>query len=63
MVLLRAASNNQETKADVLIIPQIAQIRPDRLNQGRDCQQKGEEAARAKIDEIKQLVSDRPPLL
>jgi NTE family protein len=62
MVLLRAASNNQETKADVLIIPQIAHIRPDRLNQGRDCQQKGEEAARAKIDEIKQLVSDKPQL-
>ena len=58
MVLLRAASNNQEHKPDVLIIPEIAHIRPDRLNQARDCQEKGEEAARSKIDEIRRLVSE-----
>lgn len=58
MVLLRAASNSQEHKADVLIIPEIAHIRPDRLGQARDCQQLGEKAAWAKIEEIKKLVSD-----
>lgn len=58
MLLLRVASNNQNHTADVLIVPQIAHIRPDRLNQGKDCQEKGEAAARAKIDEIKRLVSD-----
>lgn len=58
MVLLREVSNNQNNKADVLIIPEIAHIRPDRLSQRKDCQQKGEEAARLKIDEIKKLISD-----
>jgi NTE family protein len=58
MVLLRAASNNQKHKADVLIVPEIAHIRPDKLNQARDCQERGEEAALAKIDEIKKRISD-----
>ena len=58
MVLLRAASNNQTHKADVLLVPEIKHIRPDRLNQAKDCQKRGEEAALAKIDEIKKLVSD-----
>lgn len=60
MVLLRAASNNQQHKADVMIVPEIAHIRPDRLNQGKDCQEKGEEAARAAIAEIKRLINDTP---
>jgi NTE family protein len=59
MVLLRAASNNQTHKADVMIVPEIAHIRPDRLNQGRECQERGEESALAKIEEIKSLVSDK----
>jgi NTE family protein len=61
MVLLRAASNNQTHQANVMIIPEIAHIRPDKLNQGKDCQKRGEEAALAKIDEIKRLISDTRP--
>jgi len=58
MVLLRAVSSNQKHKADVMIIPEIAHIRPDRLSQREDCQRLGEEATRSKIDEIKRLISD-----
>lgn len=58
MVLLRAVSSNQNNKGDVMIVPEIAHIRPDRLNQREDCQLRGEEAARSKIDEIKRLISD-----
>ena len=58
MILLREVSNNQNNKADVMIIPEIPHIRPDRLSQREDCQRLGEEATRSKIDEIKQLVSD-----
>jgi NTE family protein len=57
MILLRAASNNQTHKPNVLIVPDIAHIRPDRLNQRMDCLERGEEAARAAIDEIKQVIS------
>jgi NTE family protein len=57
MTLLRAASNNQTSKADVTIMPQIAHIRPDRLGQSVDCMRLGEDAAREKIEEIKEAVS------
>ena len=59
MVLLRAASKNQNHKADVLLVPEISHIRPDRLNQGRDCQERGEQAALSVLDEIKRLISDK----
>jgi len=57
MVLLRSATDNQANKADLTIIPEIAHIRPDRLSQREECQRLGEEAARARIDEIKSLIS------
>lgn len=60
MVLLRAASNSQDNKADVLLVPEIAHIRPDRLSQAKDCQERGEKIARAMIEDIKRLVSDTP---
>jgi NTE family protein len=58
MTLLRAAVDNQEYKADVVITPEIAHIRPDRLNHRDECFALGEAAARAQIDEIKRLISD-----
>jgi NTE family protein len=58
MILLRAASGNQKHEAEVLIVPEIAHIRPDRLNQRKDCQQLGETAARRAIDEIKKIISE-----
>jgi NTE family protein len=65
MILLRAASTNQINKPDVLVVPDIAHIRPDRLNQRTDCLQRGEAAARSAIDEIKKVIGDRnsEPLL
>lgn len=57
MVMLRSACENQQNKADVLIIPKIAHIRPDKLNQREDCLLLGQEAARSKIDEIKQIIN------
>jgi NTE family protein len=57
MVLVRSLTDNQQNTADLTIVPDIAHIRPDRLNQREDCLRLGEEAARAKIDEIKRLIS------
>jgi NTE family protein len=57
MVMLRSACENQQNKADVLIIPKIAHIRPDKLNQREDCLRLGEESARSKIEEIKQIIN------
>ncbi|HYJ90080.1 MAG TPA: patatin-like phospholipase family protein [Pyrinomonadaceae bacterium] len=59
MTLLRATSDTQNHKADVVIIPEIAHIRPDRMNEREECFHLGEDAARAKIDEIKRLISDQ----
>jgi NTE family protein len=59
MILLRAASTNQVHEPDVLIVPDIAHIRPDRLNQRQDCLERGEQAARAAIDKIKKLIGDQ----
>ena len=58
MTLLRAASDRDKVKADVVIVPKIAHIRPDRMRQKEDCLRLGEEAARALIREIRRLVSD-----
>jgi hypothetical protein len=57
MVMLRSACESQQDKADVMIVPKIAHIRPDKLSQREDCLRLGEEAARAKIDEIKQIIN------
>jgi NTE family protein len=57
MVMLRSACENQQHKADVVIVPPIAHIRPDKLNQREECLRRGEEAARSKIEEIKQIIS------
>jgi NTE family protein len=59
MILLRSASGNQHQKADIMIVPKIAHIRPDRLNQARECQELGEQAALEMIDDIKRLVSEK----
>jgi NTE family protein len=57
MVMLRSACENQQNKADVMIIPEIAHIRPDKLNQREECLRLGEEAARSQIEEIKRVIS------
>jgi NTE family protein len=56
MLLLRTAGKSQHYRADVVIIPQIAQLRPDEIGKMQEFIKLGEDAAREKIDEIKRLV-------
>ncbi len=58
MMLLRAASRAHHYRADVVIIPQIAHIRPDEIGKIDELVKAGEEAALEKIDEIKRLIAD-----
>jgi NTE family protein len=56
MLMLRSASKSHHYRADAVIIPQIAHLRPDEIGKMEEFIRLGEEAARDKIDEIKQLV-------
>ncbi len=56
MMLLRAASKAHHYRADVVIIPNIAHLRPDEIGKMDEFIRAGEEAALEKIDEIKQLI-------
>ncbi len=56
-ILLRTATKGQQHDADITLLPRIAHIRPDRLNQNEDCRLRGEEIARENIEELKRLVS------
>lgn len=56
MMLLRAASKAHHYRADVVIIPQIAHLRPDEIRKMDEFVRLGEEAAREKMDEIKKLI-------
>jgi NTE family protein len=59
MLMLRVASKAHHYRADVVIIPQIAHLRPDELGKMDEFIKAGEEAALAKIDEIKALMGER----
>ena len=59
MILLRAASKAHHYRADIVIIPKIAHIRPDEIGKMDDLVKAGEEAALEKIDEIKKLISEK----
>jgi len=56
MMLLRAASKAHHYRADIVIIPQIAHLRPDEISKMDEFIKAGEEAALEKIDEIKGLI-------
>ena len=56
MMLLRAASRNQHYKADVVIVPEIAHLRPDQISKRDEFIALGEVAAREKIDQIRSLI-------
>ncbi|HXH70180.1 MAG TPA: patatin-like phospholipase family protein [Pyrinomonadaceae bacterium] len=56
MMLLRTAGKHQHYRADVVIIPQIAHLRPDEIGKMNEFIKAGEAAALEKIDEIKRLV-------
>jgi NTE family protein len=59
MMLLRTASKHQHYRADIVIIPKIAHLRPDAIAKMDEFIKAGEEAAIEKIDEIKALI-DKP---
>ncbi|MEP6902355.1 MAG: patatin-like phospholipase family protein [Actinomycetota bacterium] len=58
MMLLRTAGKSQHYRADVVIIPNIAHLRPDEIGKMDEFIKLGEDAAREKIEEIKQLVNE-----
>ncbi len=59
MMLLRAASKAHHYRADVVIIPKIAHLRPDEIGKMDELIKAGEEAALEKIDEIKALINQK----
>jgi len=52
MTLLRVSASYQGDKADIVIIPPIAHLRPDQIRKREEFFPLGEAAAREKIDEI-----------
>ncbi len=56
MMLLRTAGKAQHYRADAVIIPDIAHLRPDEIGKMSEFIEAGEKAAREKIDEIKKLI-------
>lgn len=62
MMLLRAASKAHHYRANIVITPQIAHLRPDEISKMDEFIKAGEAAALEKIDEIKKLMfSDEVP--
>lgn len=60
MMMIRTASRNQHYRADVVIEPRIAHIRPDELGKRDELVELGEKAALEKIDEIRDLLQPSP---
>jgi NTE family protein len=56
MMLLRTASKAHHYRADVVIVPKIAHLRPDEMGKMQEFIRAGEEAAREKIDDIKKII-------
>ena len=56
MMMLRTASRNQHYRADVVIEPEIAHIRPDEIAKRDELIELGEKAALEKIDAIRSLL-------
>lgn len=56
MMLLRAASKAHHYRADVVIVPDIAHLRPDEIGRMDEFIKAGESAALEKIEEIKTLI-------
>ena len=56
MMLLRMAGKSQHYRADVVIVPEIAHLRPDAIGKIDEFIKAGEQAALEKIDEIKSLI-------
>ncbi len=58
MMLIRTAGKSQHYRANVVIIPQVGHLRPDDIGKMDEFIRLGEEAALAKIDEIKKIIEE-----
>lgn len=56
MMMLRTASKNQHYRADIVIEPQLAHLRPDEIRKMDEFVRLGEQAALEKIDDIRNLL-------
>ena len=56
MMLLRTASINQHYRADLVIVPQIAHLRPDQINKRDEFVALGQAAALESIASIRRLI-------
>lgn len=56
MILIRTASAAHHYNADVVIIPELAHLRPDEISKRQEFVDLGEKAADEKIEEIKRLL-------
>ncbi len=59
MLMIRTASKNQHYRADIVIEPQIAHIRPDEIGKRDELIKLGEQAALEKIDDIKIVLDSK----
>ena len=62
-MMLRTASRNQHYRADIVIEPRIAHIRPDEIARRDELIELGEQAALEKIDLIRSLVEAKEPVV
>jgi NTE family protein len=61
MMLLRTASINQHYRADVVISPQIAHLRPDQISKRDEFIALGEAAASERLHEIRKIIDKNQP--
>lgn len=61
LMLLQTASKHQHYRADAVIIPPIAHLRPDEIGKMEEFIALGEQAARGQIEKIKNLVFETEP--
>jgi len=59
MMLLRAVSRTQHYDADIVIVPEIAHLRPDQIAKRNEFITLGEAAARGKLDAIRSLIANK----
>lgn len=57
MMLIRTASRNQHYRADIVIEPNLAHIRPDEIARRDELIELGEKAALEKLDQIRSVVN------
>lgn len=59
MMIVRTAAKQQHYHADIVIVPKIAHLRMDQISKRDEFIRLGEEAAREKIEQIRELIEDQ----